>query len=65
MPQEPQDQHSGAGEIDLNKILLPKKEGPSVDSAQRIDAGSLLAQEQNATLKPSEPAQQPLDETDV
>ncbi len=57
MPQEPQDNHSGAGEIDLSKILLPKKEIHSVDSAQRIDAGSLYTQEQNATLKPSEPAQ--------
>jgi hypothetical protein len=55
MPQEPQDQHSGAGEIDLNKILLPKKETHSVDSAQRIDAGSLYTQEQNATLEPAPP----------
>ncbi len=38
--------------IDLGKILLPKKETPgaTTDSAQRINAGALLAQEQNATL---------------
>jgi hypothetical protein len=40
-------------DIDLSKILLPKKEGPSVDSAQRINAGALLNQEQSATLKSS------------
>ncbi|MEK7612734.1 MAG: hypothetical protein AAB449_01120 [Patescibacteria group bacterium] len=38
--------------IDLNKILLPKKEAISTDSAQRINAGALLGQEQKATLKP-------------
>jgi len=59
MPQEPQDNHSGAGDIDLNSILLPKKEIHSVDSAQRIDAGSLLAQEQNAAVFGS--SQQPSD----
>lgn len=38
-------------EIDLGKILLPKKEaGPNVDSAQRINAGALLAQEAAAEL---------------
>ncbi|HVY73069.1 MAG TPA: hypothetical protein VG984_03425 [Candidatus Paceibacterota bacterium] len=47
-------------EIDLSKILLPKKDVPSVDSAQRVDASVLLAQEQNATLiKPSEPVSKP------
>ncbi|MCX6819934.1 MAG: hypothetical protein NT019_01435 [Candidatus Adlerbacteria bacterium] len=55
MPPEPQDQHSGAGEIDLGKILLPKKDGPSVDSAQRINAGALLAQELGATLAEPKP----------
>lgn len=50
MDQEPTDQHQGAGEIDLNKILLPKKDAPSVDSAQRVDAGSLYTQEQTASL---------------
>lgn len=44
-------------EIDLKKILLPKKEGPSVDSAQRINAGVLLEQEQKATL-PKPPPQE-------
>ena len=38
---------SGAGHIDLTKVLLPKKETPgqTVDSAQRINAGALLEQE--------------------
>lgn len=45
--------------IDINKILLPKKEVHSPQSAQRINAGALLEQEQNATLKPLvEPASQ-------
>ncbi len=34
--------------IDLSKILLPKKEGPSPASAQRVNAGVLLEQEQAA-----------------
>lgn len=43
--------------IDLGKILLPKKEtGPSPVSAQRINAGALLAQEESAALpKPEAP----------
>ena len=38
---------SGAGHIDLTKVLLPKKVEPghTVDSAQRINAGALLEQE--------------------
>jgi hypothetical protein len=38
---------SGAGHVDLDKILLPKKEEPghTVDSAQRVNAGALLEQE--------------------
>lgn len=43
--------------IDLSKILLPKKEGPSFDSAQRINAGVLLTQEQQAAAEPAEQAQ--------
>jgi hypothetical protein len=40
---------SAAAHIDLSKVLLPKKEGtPSVDSAQRINAGVLFEQEQQA-----------------
>ncbi len=40
-------------EIDISKILLPKKEtGPNPESAQRVNAGALLAQEENATLLP-------------
>ncbi|MBX4192490.1 hypothetical protein KW798_03320, partial [Candidatus Parcubacteria bacterium] len=35
--------------IDLDKILLPKKEA-SVDSAQRVQAGALMQQEKDATL---------------
>lgn len=39
--------------IDLSKILLPKKEPPnsSLDSAQRVSAGALFAQEQRAGLE--------------
>ncbi len=36
---------SGAGDIDLDKILLPKKEIHSPESAERINAGALLDQE--------------------
>ncbi|MES2203517.1 MAG: hypothetical protein V4474_04320 [Patescibacteria group bacterium] len=53
------DQNDDKNNIDLSKILLPKKEGPSVDSAQRINAGALLAQEQEAAqtgLNPDAPA---------
>ncbi len=53
MDQPPQDQNSGAGNIDLGKIILPKKDTPSVDSAQRVDAGTLLNQEKSATLTPT------------
>ncbi len=42
--------------LDISKILLPKKEsGPNVDSAQRINAGALLAQEEGAALPKTEP----------
>ncbi len=41
--------------IDLKKILLPKKEAPSVASSQRINAGILLEQEQQATLAKPKP----------
>ncbi len=45
--EEKKDSAAGKADIDLNKILLPKK-GPSLDSAQRINAGALLEQEQKA-----------------
>ncbi|OGC88721.1 hypothetical protein A2419_03085 [Candidatus Adlerbacteria bacterium RIFOXYC1_FULL_48_26] len=51
MAQDPQDQNS-KNSLDLNNILLPKKDAPSVDSAQRVDAGTLMQQEQAATLQP-------------
>ena len=53
----PEPVQSGAGHVDLGKILLPKKlvPGASVDSAERINAGALLEQEQRATLVPSAP----------
>ncbi len=39
------------GEIDPKSLLLPHKDaGPNKDSAQRINAGALLASEQGATL---------------
>ena len=41
--------------IDLDKILLPKKEVPSLDSAQRVNAAALLEQEQSTTLPKPEP----------
>jgi len=46
-----QDQNS-KNSLDLGNILLPKKDAPSVDSARRADAGTLMQQEQAATLKP-------------
>jgi len=49
--------HSQPGEaIDINKILLPKKE-QSLDSAQRTPAGALLAQEQQAAQQGFAPQQ--------
>ena len=44
-------------EIDLKKILLPKKEGVLPAPTQRINAGMLLEQEQKATLPKSTPEQ--------
>lgn len=42
--------------VDISKILLPKKEtGPDVDSAQRVNAGALLHQEETAALPKTEP----------
>lgn len=48
---------TASGHIDLTKIILPKKPGaPSVDSAQRINAGVLFEQERTATLpEPEKP----------
>lgn len=47
---EPENKENSGGEnnIDLSKILLPKKDGPSPASAARVNAGELLAQEQQA-----------------
>ena len=42
---------TGAGDIDLNKILLPNKEVRAPDSAQRVNAGALLEQEQKAAAE--------------
>lgn len=43
---------SASGHVDLGKVLLPKKEGtPSLDSAQRINAGALFAQEEKAATE--------------
>ncbi|MDE1924988.1 MAG: hypothetical protein KGH79_02305 [Patescibacteria group bacterium] len=49
-PASPSQGGSGAGHIDLGKILLPKKETPgqTPQSAQRVNAGTLLEQEQTA-----------------
>ena len=44
------------GSIDIDAILLPKKEAPQ--ARPRINAGVLLEQEQNATLAPAKPASQ-------
>ena len=42
-----------SGHVDLSKIILPKKPGaPSVDSAQRINAGVLFEQERAAADSP-------------
>lgn len=52
---EPEQNKSASSHIDLNKVLLPKKEGgPSLLSAQRVNAGALLEQEQQATLTPEQ-----------
>lgn len=50
---------------DPASFLLPKKEtGPNPDSAQRINAGALLEQEQNATLPKLESATPPAPKVD-
>lgn len=46
---DPVPENNKKNEIDLGKILLPKKDaGPSVDSAERINAGALFEQERAA-----------------
>src|SRR3989344_739978 len=51
MPDQNDNLDGARSPLDIKSILLPKKEGaPSVDSAQRINAGALLSQEQGATL---------------
>lgn len=72
-PKTPDAPAGASGHVDLGKVLLPKKEGPSKDSAQRINAGALLAQEQGAELphveapKPATPEapKQPVEEDSV
>jgi len=74
-------EQSGAGHIDLNAILLPKKETPgkTVLSAERINAGVLLEQEvaagtdgthaeeapQTAAPAPASPAKPAVEESSV
>lgn len=57
MPPSPEKKPDPANSgLDISKILLPKKEtGPNVDSAQRVNAGALLAQEEAAELPKTEP----------
>jgi len=52
-PQDPEEnkEETKKEEINLDNILLPKKEVASPASAQRINAGVLLEQETTATLK--------------
>ncbi len=65
-PQDPQDETpkvpTPKDPFDLGSILLPKKETPgqTPQSAQRVNAGLLLEQEQSATLKePTAPTPTP------
>lgn len=59
-PQEANNPPQKPENLDLNAILLPKKEVPK--STERINAGILLEQEQSATLISQEPApSNPLD----
>jgi hypothetical protein len=57
-PDATPDKDAAKSPLDLSKILLPKKETPGQTpaSAQRINAGILLEQEQGATLLPQTPA---------
>jgi hypothetical protein len=41
---------SASAHVDIGKMLLPNKGAPSVDSAQRVNAGILFDQEQKASL---------------
>jgi hypothetical protein len=61
MPTDKTDKENGEEEakdglIDLDSILLPEKELHTPGQAQRVGAGVLLAQEQQATLKPIDSA---------
>lgn len=49
---------SGEDRIDINKILLPKKEAAAPDAAQRVNAAILLEQEQNENVSLPEPQPQ-------
>ncbi len=55
-PQDSQNPEANKKDIDLGKILLPKKEVHAPENAERINAGALLEQETNATLVPPPPA---------
>lgn len=51
---------TASSHVDLTKIILPKKPGaPSVDSAQRINAGILFEQERTAGVEGLAPAGAP------
>lgn len=45
--------------IDLDKILLPKKDAHAPETAQRVNAGVLLEQEEHATLNPEQGGEKP------
>ena len=60
MPQPAPAPATASGHVDLTKIILPKKPGaPSVDSAQRINAGVLFEQERTAGAEGLAPAGAP------
>jgi hypothetical protein len=59
----PAEQNPKPGELDLGKILLPKKPivaGKTADSAMRVNAGVLLEQEKTAELPKPAPATTPV-----
>lgn len=61
-PQTPAPTPGSPAQVDIDKILLPKKEvpGTTVDSAQRVSAGVLLEQEIKAGTEglPKQPAEE-------
>ncbi|HVZ75999.1 MAG TPA: hypothetical protein VG934_01870 [Candidatus Paceibacterota bacterium] len=56
VPSAPQGGSSNPPAVDPKSFLLPKKETAAPDTAQRVNAGALLAQEEAAATQPLQPS---------